>query len=119
MLRPGGVLLVQFDSALSGGGLVTWARELYRRRVLGNKPRYYLWPYQIGQVFDSIENVSLYGSSLPGARFVRRLPVNSLAALQRFVGYGNRSFLANRVFVRAIKPDVQSIPLSDHPLHNQ
>lgn len=103
VLKPGGVLLVQFDSA-TAAGVATWPREAYRRLVRGHKPRYYLWPQQVASLFEAIPNVSLHGSSPVGARFVRRAHPGSAAAMERALSRGWPSFLANRVFVRAIKP---------------
>lgn len=103
VLRPGGVLLVQFESALGGAGAV-WLRELYRRGVRGNKPRYYLWPRQVPRVFAGTAPVSLHGFSPFGGRFIRWFNPDGAERLERFVAMGKQSFLANHLFVRAVKP---------------
>lgn len=103
VLKPGGVLLVQFDSALAGG-VVTYGRELYRRALRGHKPRHYIWPHQIEQVFAGIEPRTIHGFSPIGARAVRKSLPQAATAMERFVAQGGRGFLANRVFVRAVKP---------------
>ncbi|HYN90259.1 MAG TPA: class I SAM-dependent methyltransferase [Ardenticatenaceae bacterium] len=102
LLRPGGVLLIQFNSALALGP-ATWVRELYWQRVRGH-PHSYLWPGQVTQIFEGFADVSVHGFSPVGLRFVRRLHASSAVALERFVAEGQRSFLASRVFVRAVKP---------------
>ena len=106
VLRPGGVLLVQLDSALAGGGVVTWGRELHRRLVRGNKPRYYVWPGQMKSVFAGLGHITVHGFWFAGEYFVRRLHAGSATTLRRFIEKGKRSFLANRVFVRVVKPQV-------------
>lgn len=103
VLQPGGTLLVQFDSALAGG-VVTWPREAYRQLIRGHKPRYYVWPHQVNRTFAGIDNISLYGFSPIGARALRKVNGNLAAAMESLLADGQRGFLANRVFVRAIKP---------------
>lgn len=103
VLQPGGILLVQFDSALAGG-VVTWPREVYRQFVRGHKPRYYVWPHEINQTFAGIDNLTLHGFSPIGARALRTVNGNLAAALESLLAEGQRGFLANRVFVRATKP---------------
>ena len=106
VLRPGGTLLIQFDSALGGGGLAL-ARELYRRLVRRHKPRYYLWPRQVPQVFAPIEATSLHGFSPFCGRFVRQIHAPSADRLEALLDEGPPSFLANYLFVRAVKPPAQ------------
>lgn len=103
VLRPGGTLLIQFDSALAGG-IVPLLQEPYRRLVRGHKPRYYLSPHQLGQVFAGIDGISLHGFSPVGGGRLRALHPGTAAKIERLVARGWRSFLAYRVFVRAIKP---------------
>ena len=103
MVRPGGVLLVEFDNALAGLGAVTWGRELYRRLVLGHKPRHYVWPHQIAPLFADIPNISLHGFWFFGAHVWRRVHPPSERSVERLSADGGRSFLANRIFVRAVK----------------
>lgn len=107
VLQPGGTLLVQFDSALAGG-VVTWPREAYRQMIRGHKPRYYVWPYEIDRTFAGIENITLHGFSPIGARALRKVNGSLAAALESLLAEGRRGFLANRVFVRAVKPGAAS-----------
>jgi ubiquinone/menaquinone biosynthesis C-methylase UbiE len=102
VLRPGGVLLLQFDSALSGGGLV-WLRESYRRFVRHHKPRYLIWPGQIEQLLEGIAPATVHGFSPFGGRFVRQIDAGAATWLNRSLAQGHQSFLANHVFVRVIK----------------
>lgn len=104
VLRPGGVLLVQFDSALAGGGSV-WGRELYRRVMRGHKARHYFWPHQVGTVFAGIDNITLHGYSPFGGRLVRSIHVGTAQRLEEFLSEGQQGFLANQIFVRAVKPE--------------
>lgn len=112
VLRPGGTLLVQFDSALAGG-IVPLLQEPYRRLVRGHKPRYYLSPHQLGQVFAGIDGISLHGFSPVGGGRLRALHPGMAAKIEQFVARGWRSFLAYRVFVRAVKPAVMAEPRAD------
>lgn len=102
VVRPGGVLLVQFDSALAGAG-AGWLRELYHWAT-GHNPPYLLWPHQIPAVFEGIGPTTLHGFSPFGGRFIQRLAPEGASRLERWLSDGPRSFLANRVFVRAVKP---------------
>lgn len=103
VLQPGGTLLVQFDSALAGG-VVTWPREAYRQFIRGHKPRYYVWPRQIDYTFAEIENITIHGFSPIGARALRNVNRSFATALESLLAEGRCGFLANRIFVRAIKP---------------
>lgn len=105
VLRPGGVLLVEFDSALAGG-MIALSREAYRRVLQGAKPRYYLWPHQIERVFDGIGPLSLHGAALGGRRFLRTVAPRPATTIEAWCERGPRSFLCNKVFVRARKPGV-------------
>ncbi|HEY0733311.1 MAG TPA: class I SAM-dependent methyltransferase [Herpetosiphonaceae bacterium] len=105
VLRPGGTLLIQFDSALAGV-IVPLLQEPYRRLVRGHKPRYYLSPHQLGQVFAGIDGISLHGFSPVGGGTLRALHPGMAAKVEQFVAQGWPSFLAYRVFVRAVKPAV-------------
>lgn len=103
VLKPGGVMLVQFDSALAGG-VVTYPREAYRQFIRGHKPRHYVWPHDIARVFAGIEPRTIHGFSPIGARALRSVHPGSARMLERALASGLRGFLANRVFVRAVKP---------------
>lgn len=100
VVKPGGTLLIQYDSALAGGGLITWPREAHRRLIKKHKPRYYFWPHQLAAVFKDIP-YTVHGFSVPG---VRLLPNGLASSLEELVSNGIHGFLANRVFIKAIKP---------------
>jgi len=103
VLRPGGVLLVQFRSALTGGGLV-WLHELSRRYREGRKPRYYLWPHQMRSLFDGMQNLSLHGISPAGLRLVRGSFPQVADMLENTMRDGKHTFFTHRrLFVRAVK----------------
>ncbi|HET9776737.1 MAG TPA: class I SAM-dependent methyltransferase [Gemmatimonadaceae bacterium] len=71
VLRPGGSLLVEFDSPLAGGGWVA-VREL-RRRLARKKRRYYLWPWNCRSLFGTLEDCQVHGFWFPGvARLAER-----------------------------------------------
>lgn len=103
VLRPGGVLLVQFDSAVAGG-IVTYPREAHRRLVRRQKARYYTWPHHIAQVFADVAPRSIHASPPVGARLMAALHLDSAATVEPLLQRGWRSFLANRILVRAVKP---------------
>ncbi len=103
MLKPGGVLLVQFDSALAGG-LMTWARVYYRKVVQGKRSRHFLWPSQVHEVFDGIDNMTLHGGLPVGMRLLHMAAPAAVPICAKLTSSGFRSFYANRLFVRAVKP---------------
>jgi ubiquinone/menaquinone biosynthesis C-methylase UbiE len=102
VLKPGGRLLVEFDSPLAGFGWAL-AREARWRRQ-GNRPRYYLWPRQVAPLFAGTEEREVFGFWFPGigllaqrgGRFRHAL---ALAHLTTPFGY-----LGNKILVRARKP---------------
>jgi ubiquinone/menaquinone biosynthesis C-methylase UbiE len=106
VLKPGGTLLIEFDSPLAGFG---WAvpREVLRR-ARGAKPRYYLWPQHAQTLFAGLEDVEAHGFWFPG---IGRLAQHSnrfewalrLARIGPPFGY-----VANKILVRARKPAVLS-----------
>jgi len=102
VLRPGGVLLIQFDSALAGAGM-GWAREAYYRRRFGTSAPYLLRPGQVADIFQDIGPISIHGSSVFAGRFIRQIHPGFATWLELLLSEGPQSFLANRVFVRAIK----------------
>ena len=103
VLRPGGVLLVQFRSALTGGVLV-WLHEYARRHLQKRKPRYYLWPHQVAPLFKEMADFSLHGISPTGIRFLHRLHPNSASTVEELTREGWRTFFAHRrIFVRIVK----------------
>ncbi|MDA0242978.1 MAG: class I SAM-dependent methyltransferase [Chloroflexi bacterium] len=100
VVKPGGTLLIQYDSALTGGGLITWPREAHRRLIKKHKPRYYFWPHQLASVFEGIP-YEVHGFSVPGSRF---LSAKGADFVENLVATGVKGFLANRVFIKAVKP---------------
>jgi ubiquinone/menaquinone biosynthesis C-methylase UbiE len=102
VVKPGGVMLLQFDSALAGG-IANWIRELRWRRERG-RAHSFLWPHQIPQVFEGIPNLTYHGYSAVGVRFVRRASPAAADVLEQAFAEGNRSFFASKLFVRAVKP---------------
>ncbi len=102
VVKPGGVMLLQFDSALAGG-IANWIRELRWRRERG-RAHSFIWPHQIPGVFEGIPNITFHGFSPVGVRFVRRASPDAAAKLEGFFADGNRSYFASKLFVRAIKP---------------
>lgn len=114
VLRPGGVLLVQFDSALAGG-VVTYGREVYRQMIRRHKPRYYVWPQQIARSFAGIGPLTIHGFSPIGARAIRARYPHIAQTMERIVASGSRSYLANRVFVRAVKPGAAATIVEARP----
>lgn len=103
VLRPGGVLLVQYRSALTGGAMV-WLHELSRRYREGRKPRYYLWPHEVSSLFEGMGKVSLHGIEPVGIRFAERLEPNGAAMLTDITRNGWSTFLTHRrIFVRVVK----------------
>ncbi|HEU5013121.1 MAG TPA: class I SAM-dependent methyltransferase [Roseiflexaceae bacterium] len=103
VLKPGGVLLVQFDSALAGG-IMTQARIYYRKLVYGKRSRHFLRPGHIQEVFDGIENITLHGGLPVGMRTLHKLAPAAVPLCAKLTANGPRSFYANRLFVRAVKP---------------
>ncbi len=100
VLRPGGVLVAQFTSALTLGG-VAWPHEWYRRALAGRKPRHYLWPQQVAALFEGMARPTFHST----APDVTALPRPVAQGLHRLAGQGrSRFFLNRRLFVRAIKP---------------
>lgn len=103
VLKPGGVLLVQFDSALAGG-IMTQARIYYRKIVQGKRSRHFLRPGHIQEVFDGIDNVTLHGGLPVGMRTLHKVAPAAVPICAKLTANGSRSFYANRLFVRAVKP---------------
>lgn len=106
VLRPCGVLLIEYNSALAGGGLV-WLREVYRRVWRKNKPRHYVWPHQLQRVIMPGAHVTIHGFSIFGGRILRRLAPSLAALFEHKTCEGRASFLANHVFLRMEKPATQ------------
>ena len=101
VLKPGGTLLVEFNSPFTGVGWVA-AREVLRRRD-GRKSRHYLWPQHLDALFGGMEDREVHGFWLPGLGRLARLndrfrPALKLATLPPPVG-----FLGDKILVRARK----------------
>jgi ubiquinone/menaquinone biosynthesis C-methylase UbiE len=101
VLKPGGVLLVEFNSPFCAGG---WplVRELVLRRNR-QKDRHYLWPHHLDALFGDMTDRELYGFWLPGLGKLARAndrfrPALRLAKLSPPWGY-----LGDKLLVRARK----------------
>lgn len=104
VLRPGGTLLAQFYSALSGG-LLTWPHELYRRTLGGRKGRYYVWPHQVPTLFAGMGSPTFHSVPPLAERLVARVSPEGAAGLDRWLGEGRGRFVSNRrLFARLQKP---------------
>lgn len=104
LLRPGGVLLVQVNSALAGGVVLPLSRQVWRRLARKNNLSFLTWPHQIPEIFTGMEDVSLHGFWPPGEFLLRQLKDRWATRWERFLANGRRSFLAWHVFIRAVKP---------------
>lgn len=93
VLKPKGTLIVEFDNALQG--VVVGACRKYLGKDIG-----YDWPWDIRRAFrrDMFSLSRVAGANLP---FVWRLPI--LNRLDRYTPYFPLSYLATRIFVRAIR----------------
>lgn len=103
VLKPGGTLLVEFNSPFAGFG---WAlgREVWRRVRFGRKPRHYLWPQHMDALFGGMEDREVYGFWTPGiGRLARANPrLNGALRLARL--QPPFSYLGDKLLVRARKP---------------
>ena len=102
VLKPGGTLLIEFNSPFAGFGWV-FVRELSRRRTRG-KDRHYLWPQHVSSLFGDMEQVQVHGFWIPGmgklARSNPRLKdVLRFARLRPPFG-----FVGDKVLIRSKKP---------------
>jgi SAM-dependent methyltransferase len=102
VLKPGGTLLVEFDSPFAGFG---WAmiRELRWRRQ-GLEPRYYFWPQHLRPLFAGLSDVELVGFWFPGIGWVAQHSPRIARVLLRLESRSPFGYLANRVLIRARKP---------------
>jgi ubiquinone/menaquinone biosynthesis C-methylase UbiE len=104
VIRPGGVLLVQFDSALAAG-IPPALRELYRTRLQGRRQHFYLWPHQVSRLFPFGVDITVHGTSPIGAYLLHRFDPGLALQWEELLAQGDRTFLAHRrVFVRLEKP---------------
>jgi len=108
VLKPGGLLLVEFDSALAGFG---WGmiREVQRNRQ-GRKHRYYLWPHQTGPLFAGMDELQAFGFWIPGIGQLARRSKHLTGALRLARLRPPYGYLGNHVLVRARKP----LPVAEH-----
>ena len=93
VLKPGGVAVVEFDSAFQGVAL--GALRKYFGRDIG-----YDWPWTIRGSFpkELFEITAIRGSNLPG---IWRIPF--LRSLEQAAGRFPVNYLGSRVFVRAVR----------------
>ena len=93
IVRPGGILIVEFDNALQG--LMLGAARKYFGKDIG-----YDWPWDIRRCFRNewFTRVEVQGASLP---FVWRVPV--ARSLDNLTGAFPLNYLATKIFVRAYR----------------
>lgn len=103
VLKPGGTLLVEFNSPFAGFG---WAlgREVWRRVRFGRKPRHYLWPQHMDALFGGLEDREVYGFWLPGIGRLARASPRFRGALRLARLHPPYSYLGDKLLVRARKP---------------
>jgi ubiquinone/menaquinone biosynthesis C-methylase UbiE len=102
VLKPGGVLLIEFNSPFAGFG---WAmgREIWRRVRFGRKPRHYLWPQHIDALFGGMEERTVYGFWVPGIGRLARANPRFNGALRLARLQPPFSYLGDKILVRARK----------------
>lgn len=93
VLKPGGVLVAEFDNAMQG--LVLGAARKYFGKDIG-----YDWPWHVHRVFrpDLFAISQVSGANLP---FLWRVPM--LRSLDNHTGRFPLNYLATRLFVRAVR----------------
>ena len=93
IVKPGGVLIVEFDNALQG--LMLGAARKYFGKDIG-----YDWPWDIRRCFrnERFSRIEVQGASLP---FVWRIPV--ARSLDNFTGTFPLNYFATKIFVRAYR----------------
>jgi ubiquinone/menaquinone biosynthesis C-methylase UbiE len=93
VVKPGGVVVAEFDNALQG--VVLGAARKYLGKDIG-----YDWPWQIRQCFapDTFSDLELFGANLP---FVWRVPV--LRRLDQYTKQFPVNLLTSRIFARATR----------------
>lgn len=102
VLKPGGTLLVEFNSPFCAGGWIA-VREMLRH-LRGQKDRYYLWPQHLDSLFGDLHDRQVYGFWLPGIgpltrKSPRFAPLLKLAKLRPPFGW-----VGDKVLVRSVKP---------------
>lgn len=103
VLKPGGTLLVEFNSPFAGFG---WAlvREVWRRARFGRKARYYLWPQHLDALFGGLEDREVYGFWLPGIGRLARANERFSGALRLARLRPPYGYLGDKLLVWARKP---------------
>lgn len=101
VLKPGGTLLVEFNSPFCAGGWIA-VREAIRH-LRNQKDRYYLWPRHLDSLFADLDDRQVYGFWLPGIgplarRSARFAPLLKLAKLRPPFGW-----VGDKVLVRGVK----------------
>jgi ubiquinone/menaquinone biosynthesis C-methylase UbiE len=101
VLKPDGVLLVEFNSPLAGCGWVLVRESL--RHLRGQKDRHYLWPQHITALFGDMSDCRVYGFWVPGlGKLARAHP--RLRGVLRFARLNPPfSYAADKLLVRAVK----------------
>ncbi len=100
--RPGGTVLIEFDSLLAGG-LIGAPREVVRRAT-GSKYRHYIMPHHIGHLFADFASVELHGFWFPGIGRIATLHAALEPVLRAAHLSGAFSYLGNNLLVRATLP---------------
>ena len=92
IVKPGGVLIVEFDNALQG--LMLGPMRKYFGKDIG-----YDWPWDIRSCFrnERFTRVEVQGASLP---FVWRIPI--ARSLDNFTGAFPLNYLATKIFVTSV-----------------
>jgi ubiquinone/menaquinone biosynthesis C-methylase UbiE len=101
VLKPGGTLLIEFNSPFAGGAWII-ARETLRR-IRRQKNRYYLFPWHMDRLFHAVDQREVYGFWLPGLgpltrRVPRLTPLLRAAKLRPPLGW-----VGDKVLVRGAK----------------
>lgn len=97
--RPGGIVLIEFDSLLAGA-IVGAPREVVRRAT-GSKYRHYVMPYHINGLFADFASVELHGFWFPGIGRLATLHPAMQPVLRAAHLSGKLGFLGNNLLVRA------------------
>jgi ubiquinone/menaquinone biosynthesis C-methylase UbiE len=101
VLKPGGTLLIEFNSPFSGGFWIV-VRETMRH-LSGQKDRHYLWPQHLDSLFGDMDDCRVYGFWFPGLSFLTRTsprfqPLLKLAKMRPPFGWAG-----DKLLVRAVK----------------
>jgi len=101
VLKPGGTLLVEFNSPFAGGGWIA-VRETMRR-LTGQKDRHYLWPQHLNGLFGALDDRQVYGFWFPGLSLLTRTsprfkPLLRMAKMRPPFGWAG-----DKLLVRGVK----------------